>query len=180
MRVRNVVMACALAGAAACESNPAPRDWLPRPQETPTWTYGGWIALELKALGDDPKAPAPVRAGELLAVAPDSVWLMTDDGALAVARADVTLATLIGWDPETDKMVLWTTIGTVSTLSNGAFLLLTAPAWIIGGSLSTASQSRRPVVRTDKADWSQLNLYARFPQGLPPGLDITTLGKLVR
>lgn len=179
MRVRNLAVVMTLA-ALACESNPAPENWLPEPKETPTWTYGGWIVLTLKSSNPDPKAAAPLRDGELLAVAPDSVWLMTDNGAVGVARADVTHARLIGWYPETDNMVLWTAIGTVSTLSNGAFLLLTAPAWLIGGSLATGSQSRRPVVRTDKADWSQLRLYARFPQGLPPGLDVTTLGKLVR
>ena len=179
MRVRNLAVVFGLA-VLACVSNPAPEDWLPAPQETPTWTYGGWIALELKPATPDPKAAAPVRAGELLAVTPDSVWLLSDVGAVAVAHVDVRLATLIGWYPDTDKMMIWTIVGTVSTLSNGAFLLLTAPAWLLGGSLATASQSRRPIVRTDNAAWSELRLYARFPQGLPPGLDLTTLGKLVR
>jgi len=177
MRVRSAVVAVTL-GVMACQPNPAPSHWLPTPVETPEWVYGGWIELEMKRV--DPRAAASLWGGELLAVSADSAWILTDNGATVVARANVTRATLIGWDPETDKLVLWSVIGTVSTLSNGAFLLFTAPAWIIGGSLATASQSRRPVIRTDQGDWLSLRLYARFPQGIPAGLALTALGKLVR
>jgi hypothetical protein len=174
MRVNKAFSAALLA--AACQANPAPKQWLPTPDQAPAWTHGGWIDVVLRdsAL----RGAASFRAGELLAVSPDSVWVLTEQGAVGVAAADAGRATVIGWDPETYLLTAWTLIGTVSTLSNGAFLLFTAPAWLIGGGLTTAAQSKRPVLRTDRNAWLELRLYARFPQGLPPGLDLTTLGSV--
>jgi hypothetical protein len=116
-----------------------------------------------------------IVAGELLAVAPDTLWVLATGGPLAVARAGVTRATLAGWDAATHTLTVWTALGALSTISNGAFLVFTAPAWLIGGSLATGAQSRRPLVRVPPATWEDLRLYARFPAGLPPGLDPSAL-----
>ena len=104
-------------------------------------------------------------------VAPSMTYVPRMGGATDVARA-----TLIGWDPETYLFTVWTLIGTLSTISNGGFLLFTAPAWQLGGWLATAAQSKRPILRSDQVPWLDLRLYARFPQGLPPELDLTSLG----
>jgi len=177
MRARSAVVLVVLL-ASACQSIPAPEDWLPTPFETPEWTYGGWIQVEMKPTA--PKVPAAVWGGELIAVSADSGWILTDNGVTAVAVRDVSRATLVGWDPDFSGFLLWSLLGTVSTISNGAFLVATAPMWIIGGSLATASQSRSSTIKTERAQWSDFRLYARFPQGLPPGLDLASLGKLVR
>lgn len=174
MRAASALIAVAFV--LACQANPAPREWLPTPAQTPEWTHGGWIQLEMKA--PNARTPGGSWGGELLAVSTDSLWVLTEQGANRVAVADVTRATLVGWDPETYLLTLWTIVGTLSTISNGAFLLFTAPAWAIGGSLATAAQSRRPLVRTEREGWPALRLYARFPQGLPPGLDLATLGTI--
>lgn len=176
MHARNAVMIAVLV--AACPAQPAPEGWLPTPDATPEWTRGGWIELELRT--GDSSATAPLARGELLAVSADSGWVLTDSGIVAVAAAGVARATLVGWDPETGKLTTWALIGTLSTVANGYILVLTAPMWIIGGSLATASHSRRPVLDTEDDQWPELRLYARFPQGLPPGLDRATLGTLVR
>jgi hypothetical protein len=177
MRARNaaVLMLVVL----ACQANPSPEEWLPTPEATPQWPRGGWIVID-RAVADSTAPRLPLIDGELLAVSPDSGWVLTDQGVEAVAAADVAQATLVGWDPQTEKLGLWTAIGAVSTISNGVILVFTAPMWVIGGSLATASHSRRPVLTTDDDQWLDLRLYARFPQGLPPGLDLASLGKLVR
>ena len=72
-------------------------------------------------------------------------------------------------------MALWTVAGTLSTASHGVALLLSAPAWIIGGSVATTKVSHAPLITYPSRPWSDLARYARFPQGLPIGLDPATL-----
>jgi hypothetical protein len=62
-------------------------------------------------------------------------------------------------------------LGTLSTISNGAFLLFTAPMWIIGGSIATGARSFEPIVDYPKRDWGHLAPFARYPQGMPRGID---------
>jgi hypothetical protein len=53
-------------------------------------------------------------------------------------------------------------------------MVFTLPVWIIAGTLATASQSRAPLRPVhDRAGWSALGRYARFPGGLPANLPRT-------
>ena len=63
--------------------------------------------------------------------------------------------------------------GALSTASHGVLAGVTFPVWVLGGSLATASQSRKPIVNYDPArsDPRSLSPYARFPQGLPDEVD---------
>ena len=65
---------------------------------------------------------------------------------------------------------LWTLLGTLSTGSHGFFLILSAPVWILTGTVAAVNQSRQPVLTYPRQGWAGWRAYARFPQGLPPGL----------
>ena len=157
---------------AACTSNPAPSGWLPRAQEVPTDPYGAWIELEVA--GD----PGPqVIAGELLAVGPDSLFVLLGTGAAGVPLTRVASARVAWFESGHGALTLWTVIGALSTGSHGYLLGITLPVWVLGGTLATASQSKKPIVEYDPArsDPRSLSPYARFPQGLPAGLDLGLL-----
>jgi len=107
--------------------------------------------------------------GELLAATTDSLFVLPLDGPFhAVARPTVTELQLTAYDANWGYLGVWTALGTLSTLSHGLFLPLSAPVWIIGGSVATSSQSRRPVFTNPPLE--TLRRFARFPQGLPPNL----------
>jgi hypothetical protein len=110
--------------------------------------------------------------GELLAVERDSVFVLTQGGDVRSEQLDrVERALLAFYAPGTGPLAIWSILGAVSTISNGAFLLFTFPAWVIGGSLAARGQSRAPLYRIDdRDDWSLARLYARFPARLPPDL----------
>jgi hypothetical protein len=63
-------------------------------------------------------------------------------------------------------------LGVVSTISNGYLLGITAPLWIITGIVASSSESRAPLRGVPPLVWADLAAYARFPQGLPPGIDL--------
>lgn len=155
--------------AAACASNPAPAGYLPRAEEAQTDVHGGWIELELRTADGH-----WLVVGELIALGPDSVWVLTPDGGTIVARADVVRGRLGGWDSQSGDVSRLAALGAMSTISHGYYLALTMPLWIVVGSIASHSQSRAPLI--DLPDgWADLAPFARFPQGLPPGVELGSL-----
>jgi len=163
---------------AACVSNPAPSGWLPPAQVAAREAFGGWIVVDTTrgaGRGSYAGGGAAAVEGELIAVDADTAFVMSGTTLVALPKAAVRDASLFAYDAEWGSLALWSVLGTVSTISNGGYLLLTAPLWIIAGTSATASRSRAPRVELAQQGWAQLRLYARFPQGMPPGLDRKSL-----
>jgi hypothetical protein len=148
----------------ACFRTTAPDGWLSTPAVAQREAYGGWIAVE--RVQDTMKRTVE---GELIAVTPDSLHVLTADSLVSLPMDEMTSATLTTYDARLGRLTTWTALGAVSTLSHGVGLVLTLPLWIIAGSTSTASASKAPRVQSVEA--TLLQPYARFPQGLPPGID---------
>ncbi len=137
--------------------------------------YGGWIELSYK---EETEQSAD---GELIAVSADSVWLLRQDQILVIPTAAVKQGKLTAYAAQTGPLGLWTVLGTLSTISNGWLLLITAPMWILGGSISVGNESRAAQGRSPALSWEELAPYARFPQGMPEGVGLSTLkAKTVR
>jgi hypothetical protein len=160
----------AAAACAACAGNSAPRGWLPEPEEAQVVAYGGWIELT-----HEERDRRRRILGELIAVSADSVWVLDDRGGVVIPTATVRKGKLTAYAPQSGDLATWTVVGTLATISNGAFLIFTAPMWIIGGTLVTGNESRAPERRHPPLTWVGLAPYARFPQGMPAGVELTTL-----
>jgi hypothetical protein len=168
--VRLALACCTVWGVSGCARNPAPAGWLPTADGAQYTPFGSWIALEYKAAGD---ASLPA-GGELIAVGRDSVFVVAPAGTVtAIPKAAVQRATVAAFDAQWGRLAVWTLVGSLSTLSHGVGLLISLPVWVIGGSLATASASRAPL--HDDEPWQDVQKFARFSQGLPPGLDRATL-----
>ena len=153
---------------AGCASNTAPKGWLPSPAEAQAAAYGGWIELTYDQ--------AERRTdGELIAVSAESVWVLSGSQALVIPTAAVKSGKLTAYAAQKGGLTAWTVLGTISTISNGGFLIFTAPMWMIGGSLAVGGESRAPERKHPRLTWVELAPFARFPQGLPEGLELTTL-----
>ena len=153
-----------------CAKSTAPRGWLPRPVVAQKTAHGGWISISMT--GDPRNAN---HEGELIAIQSDSVFILERGAWLGLPVAQVSKATLTGYDPNTAPLELWTLGGTLSTASHGVGLVLSAPIWILVGSLTTSAQSRNPRMIVTPATWQKARAYARFPQGLPASLDRSSL-----
>lgn len=153
-----------------CASHNAPEGFLPLAEEAPRHAFGGWIDL-LVGTG----AARERVTGELIAVGEDTVWVLGDEGLRAVRTAAVVDGQLVGYRSQYGRVVGATTLGSLSTVANGFALIFTFPMWLIVGGMSARGQSRAPIVAAPPASWSALAPWARFPQGLPAGLDPGTL-----
>lgn len=169
MRRRDLVTTALLLGlASACARSMAPPGWDAASVDSQREAFGGWVGV----VHSDSAGAVFHSGGELAAVSRDSLWLLTPT-LVGIPIARIQDARLVRYDPEWDKAAWWTLFGALSTISHGFVLILTAPVWILAGSLSTSSVSRAPMVNA--VDIEQMRPYARFPQGIPPNVDRTTL-----
>ncbi len=167
-----------LAALTACATTSAPSHFLPEPEVAGREVHGGWLEVRVP----NPSGGELRLAGELLAITTDSVWLTTRPDSLAaanagyvIARSAVTSAKLTWWSagPGTGNLGVLTILGTLSTISNGLILILSAPAWILTGSIASASYTFAPRTGLEPAnpDGPDLRSLSRFPAGMPTGLD---------
>ena len=155
-----------------CVIPSAPNKWLPSFEETQTQAYGGWI--EVTHSSDASQAASSSAKGELIALSVDTVYILAET-LQAIPKTQITKARLVIYDSEADELGVWTTVGALSTLTHGYGLVLTLPIWITSGGIASSIQSRKPVIDYPKSIWDDFKPYARFPQGLPEGLDPTQL-----
>lgn len=154
--------------AAACAGNPAPEGFLPSPAHAVNDVYGGWIEVTVTAGRHD-----STIAGELIAARADTVWVLPDSGpVVAVPTSTVKAGRVARYTSEAGAVAGFTALGVVSTISNGYLLGITAPLWIITGIVASSNESYAPLRGVPPLQWTDLAAYARFPQGLPPGIDL--------
>lgn len=165
--------AAALIAVGACYTSRAPAGWLPTPQEAASHPYGAWITLVSNV-----DAGATEIAGELIAAEWDTLHVMLVDTMemsrlVSVPIHSVSEVRLEFFHASRSGYATWTALGVLSTFSHGFFLVLTAPTWAGIGTYATSVYTRAPLVRTPTIE--ALRPYARFPQGIPRGLDRGTL-----
>jgi len=156
-----------LAAAAGCYQSSAPPGWLPLPIDAQRDGFGSWIRVQAQ-----PRT-VPLAEGELIAVDADSIHVLADGRLVSLARATLCCAELAAYRTDLAELQAWSAVGVLSTASHGFFLVLTAPVWLLAGVSTTAAASLAP--RIISADPFALRPFARFPQGIPPGLDRTAL-----
>lgn len=157
MPTRSLVVLLAVA---ACATNPDPRT---RPVDLVVRDgYGGWIVVTARQGAE--------VSGELIAIDPDAVRVLGPTGLISIARSDVASARLWAWDGEHARVAVWGTLGTISTISHGFFLVFSAPVWILTTTITTVVETHAPIVSYPDDGWDKLAIWARFPQGTPPGV----------
>jgi hypothetical protein len=111
-------------------------------------------------------------SGELLAVEADHLYLLDDGKTLDIPTREVVKVTVDLYPAYGDWIAVWTVAGTISTISHGRWLLITAPIWLLVGIPTAAvTYSSNPGSATAHlpGETVQLWQFARFPAGLPQG-----------
>lgn len=166
MRCDRRVAAVSLFGAwlfSACAHRPPAA--VPNVQAFDREVYGGWIVVSY------PKsAKRPKTAGELIAVVGDQLSVLTATGAVSIARSDIDTATVVlfSGDLQINSRI---TGAMVSTLSHGVLLAATIPLWSLTAAATHVAYDRFAEITYPDVAWESLRRGARFPQGLPKGLD---------
>lgn len=169
--MRRAINPIALFCALSCASSQAPPGFLPTPDEAQREAYGGWIVVDFKTGGS--------YSGELIAISRNEVDVLQPARPHArlvrLPWASIARMHLEEYRTQAGKLSLWASLGTLSTLGNGVFLIFTAPIYIIVGSITAAIASRAAFLEYPDNDFNDAWKFARFPQGLPPGVDECSL-----
>jgi hypothetical protein len=163
MRIRDLVLFAALCG---CVTNPDPRS--PTPQAMERGGFGGWMVITTRG-GQE-------VSGELISVETSVVRILQPSASELtwVPVTDINRAKLYRYEGDSG-FGAWGLLGTLSTISHGFFFILTAPAWILSSSIAAAAESRHVVLEWPEDSWGEIAMWARFPQGMPPELDVQAL-----
>jgi hypothetical protein len=162
---RASAFAVALGGVSACAPVPQAPPESRRPlAEVGRSPFGAWASVDLVAPGEPPVA------GEVIAADAESLYLGAPHVLLRVPHRCARRATLEAFEPDRTLVAVWAIAGTLSTLSHGGFLVLSAPVWVITGAVALHSYGRagRP-----PADVPTLSAWSRFPQGMPASFPST-------
>lgn len=177
MRVQRVVLlACICASLVSCASLHAPNGTLPEPENIAESVFGGWVYLRM--FDNYTRIQ-----GEFIAVEDSSIIIMalTSSNGFAAQRVDrsqIEYASIEIHTTNSTSYGLWTAAGTLSTLSHGWFLTISAPTWAIWGSVATANIHHGGEFSEWKPDdswWRSMTIHARFPQGMPRGIALDRL-----
>jgi len=138
--------------------------FVPKLEEVPYNPYGSFIEIKLKD-GD-------TISGELIAVSNDSVFVyrlrLMKFEVLDIREID-SAKIVIYRKRSYAPIIKWGILGTLSTISHGCWLIITAPSWCLGTLIALRIQAREQnVVGYPDKDFTYLARFARYHKGLPP------------
>ncbi len=180
MYIRNVILisfsAILISG---CATTYAPSDWLPDRDEIQKEAYGGWMTLFVQPDSLIEQDSYLQYDGEFISSDENNVYLLADS-LYIIFKENINSGILEIDDKNSVEYGLWTFGGTISTISNGYYLIFTAPFWLLVGIPSTVGESNRDKYEYEEENpdslyWEDIQKFARFPQGLPENIEIKNL-----
>jgi len=154
---------------AACMATPGPKGWLPSPKEALSDAFGAWMIVKYASNTGEKTAE-----GEFIAVEKNKVYLLTEMGPEEIPTPKV-LHVIYATYKEKRISPAWTILGLLSTASHGAWAVISAPIWLITGIIHSSAESTSGITESDSIAWEEIRKYARFPQGIPQGMDLRLL-----
>jgi hypothetical protein len=167
------LIATSLLSLAGCAQNPVPRELHVTAADAQRAVRGGWVTVEGNQTSGGNRR-ALIVEGELIAVDESTIHVLTATGLKSVRLDSGLRLRVVRYRSSSSSLAWWAVGGGLSTLSHGGFLILTAPMWAIGGVITATAEGRAAIAH----DVVGARSFARFPQGLPPGLDPKMLGAL--
>jgi hypothetical protein len=160
-----------------CQQPMIPAGYLPRPSKVYKGISGSWIKVSVRI--DTISDFKPELSGELIALHYDSIYVLTITGLQVLNRKNINSAVLYLFAPQgavgplTSLLLFLPNI--IGALSNTefatGFLEIGIPLLATGmteGIIETGGNSK--LIYPGKDLLEDFIKYARFPQGLPPGL----------
>ena len=141
--------------------------YLPSSDKIDVNEYGSYIKLSNKAASN--------IVGELIAIDTNKIIVLSEETktCMTVPVNEVKKFKLRYAKP---KHYGWTIpVYTLATIGHGWFLILTAPVNLIVTISVTASGENAFTYNDKDMTYDKLKMFARFPQGIPPNIDLASI-----
>ena len=151
-----------------CATTYAPDNWLPETDEVPENVYGGWITLITEPDSLNTEEQWMQYSGEFISLDDENIYLLFDS-VFQVPKRKIRNSILELDEKNTTGYGLWVSVGTIATISNGYYLMITAPLWLVFGIPAVVGESARDRYETEEPPeeyWESIRKFARFPQGI--------------
>jgi hypothetical protein len=153
-----------------CAGNTAPKGWLSSVVDAESESYGAWIEVR-----HSNGSINMITEGELIALDTIQIYILSETNFYEIPISEIIQAKLTAYKSNKGVLGMWTFLGCLSTGSHGMLAGISLPTWILAGSILTGTQSHQPVEKYPKVKWNSFKKFARFPQGLPPDVDLDSL-----
>ena len=151
-----------------CAASYAPDDWLPETEDIPKSERGGWITIIVSDTVDKQQPKLIQYSGEFLGIDTESVYILYD--SLYILKRTTIQNSIVELDQKhITGYGIWTCLGVAASFTNGVLMIITAPIWIISGTLSVTGETYRDRYEQEFPGddyWKNVNKFSRFPQGL--------------
>lgn len=165
MACKFIILGMALALLSGSCKAPA---YLPETEEIGSHEFGSYISIEVPDEG--------AIEGELIAINDEAFMVLDKEGdhqLQSIPIADIKSFKLLYAQPENYG---WTIpVSVLVTASHGIFAVFTAPVNIIVTSVVTARGRNAFTYNDGDISTEDLKMFARFPQGIPPGIETANL-----
>lgn len=142
--------------------------YLPESEDIGTHAFGSYITIDLNE-GKD-------LEGELISIDEEALLVLPKQGDLniqSVPAENIKSFTLMYAQP---KNYGWSIpVSVLITASHGVFAVFTAPINIVVTSVVTSRGQKAFTYRDQDISMEELKMFARFPQGLPPQIEVVDL-----
>jgi len=153
---------------AGCATTYAPDDWLPDTDDVPQNAHGGWITVVTQEAKSQSDEEWMQYSGELIALDEDNVYVLYD--SLYIIPKSIIAESVVDLDQKnTGTYAAWVLGGSLLTISNGAYGVITLPLWLLAGIPTASGESYRDMYDQEYPDevyWDDVNKFSRFPQGV--------------
>ena len=151
----------------------APKHLL-RPRQLKDHTKGLLIEITIKKQSEKMK-------GELIAISPDHLTflLLKTKSVTNIPQKNIeNLEVVVSLSSNSPNVIsLVAIILNLTPLSHGIYMSISIPVNLIGGSMvaNNASKASYRIKYPEQVSWEELAKFARFPQGIPKGIDPLTI-----
>lgn len=156
--------------------------YTPSLSKSGTYLYGRWVVVNYTAAVDS--AYIYTKSGELIAHKDSQMYVLDQVKMDVIPDSLITTATLFMYKKNPKAVVITTLvmiipnfIGALAYPGYAAEFLALAVIPVINGIIFTSIEGGVPnnQLRYPKNDLEEFTNFARFPQGIPEGLDVETL-----
>lgn len=166
---------------AGCSSSRIPVGYRYTPRQLKKDFTGNWTDVRLNS--KDITGSELVLSGELIAIQSDTIYILSEHGLEGIQISDMKETVLYLYMDQAGKYALITGLLYLPDIlaaminSEAGFLVLGIP-WILTGTIETmaaGSNNQNLLIYPYKNQLTDLKKFARFPMGMPPGIDKSKL-----
>jgi hypothetical protein len=166
---------------AGCSASKIPVSYRYTPRQLKKDVTGNWTEIRLNL--KDITGSESVLSGELIAIQSDTIYVLTEHGLKGIHTSEMKETILYMFMDQSWKFAVITGLLYLPDIlaaminSEAGFLVLGIP-WILTGTIETmaaGSNNQNLLIYPYKNQLTDLKKFARFPQGMPPGINKSKL-----